>query len=553
MRTLVTFAALLMPAVAGLVGQDAPADKEQSARDERALRQAGVDTSGAGLLAFFRQHTASDANTATIRKLIQDLGDDSFRKRENATSRLSAIGGRAVPLLREASTHRDVEVAARARSCLGQIKLGSVEALLSAAARLVAVRKPAGATQVLLGYLPLAEEEDVAEELEKALAALALPGGKPDAALLAALADKVPRVRASAGVALVRAGVAGTVPAVGKLLDDPEARVRLRVGLALAAARDRQAVPVLIALLGELPAEETIEIDELLAFLAGDKAPAAVPGTTPAGRRDYRAAWEGWYRTHKDKVTAERLAAAFRPRDRTLIVLLNAGRIVDVDAAGKTLWQVEGLKFPLDAQYLPGDRVLVAEYEGNRVSERNRKGEVVWEKKVVQPIVAQRLPNGNTFIATSSRLFEVDAKGQEVWEQPPPQRGRVMKALRLNNGDVACVTMLGGTRFCVIDREGNIRRSFGVELSTSGGRLDVLRNGHVLIPEKDRGRVVEYDTHGKVAWEARCDEPVAVVGLRKGNVLVTVMQSQKAVELDRKGKVVWEHKADARLTRAWRH
>jgi hypothetical protein len=545
MQTLVALASLMAAAAA--------VDKEQLTRDERALREAGVETTGPGLLAFFRQHTASAADTDTLRQLIKDLGDDSFKKRERASARLTAIGSRAVPLLREATSHRDIEVVARARRCLSEIKLGSVEALLSAAARLIAERKPTGATRVLLDYLALVEDEDLAEEVQKTLAALALPGGKPDAALVAALAAKAPRVRIGAAVALTRAGAAKDVPGVSKLLRDPEARVRLRVGLALAAARDRDAVPVLIALLGELPAEETADIEELLASLAGDKAPTASPGTTPASRREYRAAWEGWYRAHKDQVTAERLAAAFRPRDRTLIVLLNAGRVIDVDAGGKTLWQVEGLKFPLDAQYLPGDRVLVAEYEGGRVSERNRKGEVVWEKKVLNPIVAQRLPNGNTFIATSSRLLEVDPSGREVWEQPPPQRGRVMKALRLRNGDVAVVTMLGGSRFFVIDREGTIRHSFGVELSTSGGRLDVLRNGHVLIPERGHGRVAEYDKAGKVVWQARFTDPVAAVRVARGNVLVTGMNSEKAVELDRKGKVVWEHKADGRLTRAWRH
>ena len=545
MHTLVALVSLMVTAAA--------ADKGPLAQDERALREAGVETTGPGLLAFFRQHIASDADTNTIRQLIKDLGDDSFKKRERASARLTAIGGRAVPLLRAAVADPDIEVVNRARRCLSEIKLGSVEALLSAAARLIAERKPEGATRVLLDYLPLAEEEEVAEEVQKALAALALPGGKPDPALVAALAGRAARVRIGAAVALIRAGAVKNVPAVSKLLKDPEARVRLRVGLALAAARDRDAVPVLIALLGELPAEETPDIEDLLATLAGDKAPSVNPGTTPAARREYRAAWEGWYRAHKDQVTAERLAAAFRPRNRTLVVLLNAGRVVDVDAAGKTLWQVEWLKFPLDAQYLPGDRVLVAEYEGGRVSERNRKGEVVWEKKVLSPIVAQRLPNGNTFIATSSRLLEVDPSGREVWEQPPPQRGRVMKALRLRNGDTAVVTMLGGSRFFVIDREGNIRHSFGVELSTSGGRLDVLRNGHVLIPERGRGRVVEYDTAGKVVWEAPFTNPVAVVRLAKGNVLVTGMNSEKAVELDRKGKVVWEHKADSRLTRAWRH
>ena len=68
-------------------------------------------------------------------ELTKDLGDDSFKKRESASMRLTAIGTRAVPLLREATSHRDIEVVARARSCLAQIKLGSVEALLSGATR----------------------------------------------------------------------------------------------------------------------------------------------------------------------------------------------------------------------------------------------------------------------------------------------------------------------------------------------------------------------------------------------------------------------------------
>ena len=548
MRTLATLVVVSLLAARG-----SAADKEALARDERLLRGAGVATDGPGLLAFFRQHTTNDADTASIERLIKDLGSDHFPARERASARLSAIGSRAVPLLRQAVNDRDLEVAERVRRCLSQIQLGSVETLLESAARLIAVRKPDGAARVLLDYLPVVTQESVAEEMQNTLMALALREGKPDPVLVAALSDRAPERRSAAAVALARAGAAKAEPGVRKLLRDPKPQVRLRVGLALAAAREKEALPVLIALLDELPPEAIAPIEELLFTLADDKAPSVGPGTTAAARREYRSAWENWYRVHKDGLDAARLEAALRPRNHTLLVLLDAGRIVDLDAANKTRWQFDGVKFPLDAQPLPGDRVLLAEYHGNRVSERNRKGEVLWEKKILAPLVAQRLPNGNTFIATASRFVEVDRKGQEVWDRPPPQSGRIMKAVRLGNGDVACVTSLGGARFFLIDRAGNIRRSFAVELSTSGGRLDVQRNGHVLIPEKENNRIIEYSAEGRPVWTASFAEPIAAVRLGNGNTLVTAYNKPQAVELDRQGKPVRAYKADARVTRAWRH
>src|SRR5262249_55221521 len=124
----------------------------------------------------------------------------------------------------------------------------------------------------------------------------------------------------------------------------------------------------------------------------------------------------------------------------TLLVMLDVGRIVEVDADNKPRLQIDGLDFPLDAQSLPGDRVLVAEHNGNRVTERSRSGEILWEKRVPQPLVAQRLPNGNTFIATQTHLFEVDPTGKEVSMRQLTGNEYIMKAQKLPNGDIACVT-----------------------------------------------------------------------------------------------------------------
>src|SRR5258707_8303 len=140
------------------------ADKDdQAARDERILREAGVDTDGSGLLAFFRKNTTTDADMASLEGHIKNLGADRFRVREQASAGLIAAGERAVALLRGAEKSPDPEVASRARRCLEQIKKGASEALLATAARLIALRRPDGTAKVLLDYVPFAEQESLAE------------------------------------------------------------------------------------------------------------------------------------------------------------------------------------------------------------------------------------------------------------------------------------------------------------------------------------------------------------------------------------------------------
>src|SRR5262249_2625114 len=136
----------------------------------------------------------------------------------------------------------------------------------------------------------------------------------------------------------------------------------------------------------------------------------------------------------------------------TLVVLLDLGQVMELDANNKPRWHIEGLQFPLDAQWLPGNRVLVAEQGGNRVTERNQKGEILWERKVSAPIVAQRLPNGNTFIATQTQVSEVDRDGKEVFSQMRPDNELIMRAQRLRTGEIALITQ--GQRFVRLDVTG---------------------------------------------------------------------------------------------------
>src|SRR5262249_3454005 len=147
------------------------------------------------------------------------------------------------------------------------------------AARLMALRKPAGATEALLAYLPFAEDEGVANEVQTALMAVGFPDGKADPVVVRALVDPLPLRRAAAAEALAHAGGPQERLALRKLLADPDLTVRRRVAVALANARDKDAFPVLIDLLRELTPEQAGPVQEVLFGLARDKAPNVSLGT----------------------------------------------------------------------------------------------------------------------------------------------------------------------------------------------------------------------------------------------------------------------------------
>jgi hypothetical protein len=385
---------------------------------------------------------------------------------------------------------------------------------------------------------------------------VAVRDGKADPALVAALADASPVRRAAAGAALCRAKAEDQKPAIRKLLEDQDPLVRLHVGLALAEAKEKDAVPVLIALLNVLRPDQTGVVEDALYLLAGDKAPAVTSGSDAESRRVYRDAWALWWKDHGDNADLARLTQPAQLLGHTMIVLLDEGKLEELDRAKRVRWKIEDLAFPLDAQFLPGDRVLLAEQAANRVTERDLKGNIVWQKQILEPLMAQRLPSGATLIANRQQIIEVDREGKA----PPatytrPNGENIMRAQKLRNGDLALVTMdfnTNATRFVRVDPKGKETTNFPVQVSTSGGRIEVLPNGNVLVPEMRMNRVAEYDRDGKVVWSAQIQQPIAAVRLPNGHTLVTSMTENRAVELDRAGQQVWEFRHDSRVSRAWR-
>lgn len=533
---------LVLPALA--------ADPLPGAADEQALREANLASDGASLLDFLRKQTLVAANRDKLKELIRRLGDDSFEAREKASADLVAVGRVALPLLEQALKDPDLEVARRSEKCIELIRQKSHVSPTAAVVRLLARKRPAGAAEALLDYLPYAESAAAIEEVRTALVAVALRDGQVDPVLKEALSDKMALRRGAAAEALCRAGALDQRPALLRLLKDPDPTVRLRLALALAYAREKEAVPVLIELLGILPPDQLWPVEDVLLRLADDQAPADGLGGDDAARKKCRDAWAAWWRAHEAGIDLAKLTDTPKLLGYTLVVLLDQGVVIDLDENNKPRWQIEGLDFPLDVQLLPREHILVAEQNGGRVTERNRKGAIVWEKKIDTPLMAQRLPNGNTFIATRNQLLEVDPAGKEIYSYVFPNGDSIMRALKLRNGDVACVT--AAQQFVRLDPKGKELKRFPVSVNTSGGRIDVLPNGHVLIPQMSDNKVVEYDADGRAVWQASVEQPIVASRLPTGNTLVTSMSGKRAVEVDRAGKEVWEYRSDSRVTRALR-
>src|SRR3954462_12856998 len=139
---------------------------------------------------------------AKANALIEKLGDDAFDERQKAEADLKKMGPMIMPLLKTALKHQDLEVKNRSQKLLTALESDSKTPLSPVVPRLIALRKPKGAAEAILAYVPFAEDESLLDELQNALNAVSFPEGKVTPAVVKALADKAPSRRAAAAAAL---------------------------------------------------------------------------------------------------------------------------------------------------------------------------------------------------------------------------------------------------------------------------------------------------------------------------------------------------------------
>jgi len=521
---------------------------DNTTEDEKTVADAGLKSDGNSLIQFLARRSEDKADPIQIKALITKLGDDNFDIREQTSATLNAIGISALPDLKVASKSSDVEISRRAKDCIQKIEEGSRKFVVTASIRLLGTKKPEGALLALINYSQFSELDQTTEDLIYAITATGSENGTPSKIILEAIRGDKPLAKTICAEALANINPDLFKKEALHLLNSDEPRVRYKIALAFAKLGDKRSIDPLVSSISSVSQWESSLLDHLLRKLL----PSNIP---PVGLSQPELQKEWAKRTaDTSKIPEALLAFSAKNFGKTLIVLLDAGRMIMLDSHNNILWKIDNLQFPLDAQILPDEKVLVAEHQGNKVTERNKKGEIIWEKKIDGPLAVQKLEDGSIFIASKSNVVFVDPKGKEISEFTPPNNEPIMKANIASNGDICLVlsTLQGNAKFVRFDKNKKQVTSYDIDVRTSGGKVDILPNGNSLITEVYGNRVIEFNNEGKEVWHFECEQPVAAVRLPNGNTLVTSMTQMKALEIDPKGKEIWSYKSNTRVTRAFR-
>jgi hypothetical protein len=519
---------------------------------EKLLEDAKIGTDPKSLLEFFTSRTLTDDDRAKLLTTIRQLGDDDFDARERASEELTKAGLAALPILRAAAKDRDVEVARRVERCLARIHQEQETSRIIAAARLLAHHKTEGTVEKLLAYLPcVPDDEMVIEGVRQALTAYTKAVGKADPLLKKALDDKDASRRALA-VQVIGEALPDERPAVRQKLDDPDPRVRYLAGSTLARAGEVKSLPALLKLVGEGPVEYAFQVEDLFCQLLDpeEKPPATISGNDAAQRKKVQEAWAKWLDERGDKVKLSRLNEAEPLRGLTLVIEVdgggvNGGRIWECGPDGKQRWELTDLGGPVDVQVLPGGRLLIPEYYNSRVTERDRTGKILWETPRLpsNTVAAQRLPNGNTLVATMQGVYEYNRAREKVADFPN-QGGTVYQAVRHRNGHTF---ILAGNHLTEYDADRKQARQINVGSLSGWAGFEILPNGNFLVAfYSNQNKYAEIDGAGKVVWEHSTSaaptrlDPTRVQRLRNGNTVVAGGNVMFVAEFDRDKKEVWK-------------
>ena len=284
---------------------------DQKKADVETIKSGGYSEDTKSLVDFFKSHTVSESDKARINSLIQRLGNEVFEEREAASDQLAKSGVPAIALIKSAMNAKDAdpEIFRRCELALQVIEKVPTRSLAMAAARLLATRKDDGITEALLNYLPLAEDESVADEIRNTFAVLAIRNGKTDKTLEAALESKDVLKRGAAAEAFARANNKDSRARMKELLKkEPNSDVKLMVALALVnEGRDKEVVPEVIRLMAEVPSEKGWRAEELMWRIAGEDGPPVSLGADKASQEKARDAWKKWWDDHAKKVDLAKL------------------------------------------------------------------------------------------------------------------------------------------------------------------------------------------------------------------------------------------------------
>lgn len=463
---------------------------------DAAVEALGVAPSAKGIAAFLRE-IDRDLKAGGAEQMLDELGDPSYQKRQQATNRIAASDAVSDAVLERASeNHPDPEVRIRAAQALQR-------------------RGAEGRTNPLEMVLRYAAEHElagVAPWVIRVTGAIGTDALWPDAFLAVGASARAEELEAYRGLAetedakvralarlaeWVAAGEEGAASA-GEALDrGVEPHVRLAAAWALTAAGEARGVIELTDLLEQRDFGIRLVAIQALRSSTDQRFGFAATGD-PRDQTEQARDWRQWAKANAStvKLKPPRHGAAGETEQRglTLLAFFQRNKVVEFDARGRETWSVS-VDNPYGVHGLPNGHRLVGSFSQKAVYEYDASGSLVWQKQGLPggAMSVQRLDNGNTLVACSDAdvVREYSRAGNLVWEAEIG--GRPVQAERLENGRTL-VALQNANKVVELNAAGEtVWTLSGVKNPQSAVRLP---SGHTLVTLTDEGKVVVFDREG---------------------------------------------------------
>jgi len=161
------------------------------------------------------------------------------------------------------------------------------------------------------------------------------------------------------------------------------------------------------------------------------------------------------------------------------------------------------------------------------------------------------LENGNVLLALSKSktypsgaVVEVTKEGKIVFEFKGSQ-SEVNTVQALGDGKILLTEAGDKPRILEVNRDGKITAEVAIRAQTKDHHLQTrmsrkLPNGHYLVPQLSDRVVREYDSEGKIVWEAKTPNmPFTAIRTPDGHTLIGCTVGNLVIEVNAKGEEVW--------------
>jgi hypothetical protein len=195
--------------------------------------------------------------------------------------------------------------------------------------------------------------------------------------------------------------------------------------------------------------------------------------------------------------------------------------------------------------------LYVADHNTGKVIKIRPDGTLVWDAPNGNGHDVQVLPNKNVLIVHGNVVEEVTPAKKVVWKVGRPLVQSAEAAQRLENGHTV-IADNGRMKVIELDRDKKVVWEYAVpndnrRKPATMRQVRRLANGNTLICASTEDRVLEVSPEKKVVWSYAIPFPYLATRLANGNTLVSSGDGYGSprgffvVEVDPKGKTVWKY------------